>query len=92
MKKETYNVEKTKKTKKAKITKTNKPKSEKLTKITNMAKNTKSEVGNEVNKFKQKYKKSTLGQKILILLILINNLRYNKLGERFISFSFFLFY
>lgn len=71
MKKETYNVEKTKKTKKAKITKTNKPKSEKLTKITNMAKNTKSEVGNEVNKFKQKYKKSTLGQKILILLMLI---------------------
>lgn len=65
MKKKTYNT--AQETKKKKTTKTTKN----IKKIGKLAKTTKTEVGNEVNKLKQKYKKSSLGQKILIIFMLL---------------------
>ena len=58
MKKKTYNVNSTKNTNK------------KFAKISSIAKSTKKNVNGELKKLKQKYKRSTLGQKILIIFML----------------------
>lgn len=59
MKKKTYNTNKS-----------SSKKNNTMNKISKIAKKTKKEVDGEVNKLKQKYQKSSLGQKILIIIML----------------------